>query len=248
VRAPARRAARVALPFVALALGACSVIGRLDAPATQGPMAPAPVATPGTSAPAPAARRTAPAAPVDPAVQQAFDQARRAMAAGHADQAERLFRTLAQAHPDLAGPHANLGVLARQAGHLDQSVSELEQAAQLNPGEPSIYNELGISYRAHGQFQKAQAAYGQALALDPQNAPAVLNLGILYDLYLGDDAKALAQYQRYLALSPGGDATVTKWVAEIEHRRPAKAGAANAGTTATATAAAAATPPAKGKP
>jgi tetratricopeptide (TPR) repeat protein len=233
------RFARAATPLLAVLLGACSMIGRLDAPSTEAPMAPAPVATPGTSSPAPVvAKAAAPAAPVDPAVQQAFDQARRAMAAGHADQAERAFKALAQAHPDLAGPHANLGVLARQGGHLDQSVAELEEAVRLNPREPSIYNELGISYRQQGQFDKARAAYEQALALDPQNAPAALNLGILYDLYLGDDAKALAQYQRYLALSPGGDATVTKWVAEIEHRKPAK----------TATANAAANPPAKGQP
>ena len=49
----------------------------------------------------------------------------------------------------------------------------------------------------------------------------MLNLGILHDLYLGDGARALALYDRYLALSPGGDATVSKWVADLRRRKPA---------------------------
>jgi tetratricopeptide (TPR) repeat protein len=158
--------------------------------------------------------------PVNPAAQRAFDDASRALRSGRVDEAERAYRALAQANPELGGPHANLGVIYRQAGKLKESVAELEQAVKLSPQQPIYLNQLGVAYRQQGQFAKARDAYQRAIALDPGYAAAVLNLGILYDLYLGDTQRALEQYARYLSLVPNGDATVTKWVADLKNRKP----------------------------
>ena len=46
-----------------------------------------------------------------------------------------------------------------------------------------------------------------------------LHLGILLDLYLRDAAAALEHYDRYLALTQGGDAAVTRWVADLKNRK-----------------------------
>ena len=59
--------------------------------------------------------------PVNPATQRAFDDASRALRSGRVDEAERAYRALAQANPELGGPHANLGVIYRQAGKVDRS-------------------------------------------------------------------------------------------------------------------------------
>ena len=104
---------------------------------------------------------------------------------------------------------------------LAESARELERAAELNPKQPLYRNQLGIAYRQLGQFTKAREAYDAAIALDARYASPVLNLGILNDLYLGDGKRALELYDRYLALSPGGDAAVVKWVAELKNRKPA---------------------------
>ena len=175
----------------------------------------------GAAAPAPA--RAAPPVydtPVNPATQRAFDDASRALRSGRVDEAERAYKALAQANPELGGPHANLGVIYRQSGKVNESVAELEQATKLSPRQPLYLNQLGIAYRQQGQFAKARDAYQRALALDPGYAAALLNLGILYDLYLGDTARALELYGRYLAVMPNGDATVTKWVADLKNRKP----------------------------
>ena len=82
-------------------------------------------------------------------------------------------------------------------------------------------DQLGVSYRHKGEFQKARNAYEQAIALDDNYADAHLNLGVLLDLYVGDGALALAHYERYLMLSPTGDAAVGKWVADLRNRKPA---------------------------
>ena len=161
--------------------------------------------------------------PIAPATQRAYDDALALMRAGHPADAERGFRALTQSDPDLAGPHANLGLLARQAGRLPEAVSELEKATTLAPGLAIAWNQLGLAYRQSGEFTKARDAYDHALAIDPNYATAVLNLGVLDDLYLGDGARALELYTRYLALTPAGDPVVTKWVADVKNRKPAGA-------------------------
>ena len=176
----------------------------------------APVASPVAATPKPEPEIT-----VSTSVQRAYDDARKALRAGRVDEAERGFRALTQSNPELGGPHANLGLLHRHAGKLPEAAAEFELAVKANPNQPIYLNELGISYRQIGQFAKAREAYEKAIALDPNYASAHLNLGILLDLYLWDGPHALEQYARYLALSPAGDATVTKWVADLKNRKPA---------------------------
>ena len=139
-------------------------------------------------------------APVEPALaQRAFDDASRALRSGRTEEAERAYRALANANPELGGPHANLGLIYRQAGKLAEASNEFETAVRLSPRQPLYLNQLGITYRQKGEFAKARDAYQKALALDPGYAGATLNLGILFDLYLGDPQRALDLYGRYLA-------------------------------------------------
>ncbi len=179
--------------------------------------------TPAAAAQAPAARPAPPVyeAPVNPLAQRAFDDASRALRSGRTEEAERAYRAIANANPELGGPHANLGLIYRQAGKLPEAVSEFETAVRLSPRQPVYLNQLGITYRQKGDFAKARDAYQKALALDPGYTGATLNLGILFDLYLGDPQRALELYGRYLSLAPNGDPAVSKWVADLKNRKAA---------------------------
>ena len=163
-------------------------------------------------------KRAEPEVPVDPRAQAAYDTARRAMRAGRNDEAERQLKTLAQSNPELGGVHANLGLIYRQAGKLPEAAAALEKAVQVNPDQAVFHNHLGIIYRQQGQFNKARDEYDKAIALDATYASPVLNLGILNDLYLQDRKRALVLYDQYLAIA-GGDAAVTKWVADLKNRK-----------------------------
>ena len=172
----------------------------------------------GAAASAPA--KAEPEAPVDAKAQRAYDDARRALQRGRVEEAERGFRSLAASNPELGGPHANLGLILRQSGKLPEAAAEFELAVRANPRQALYFNQLGVTYRQQGQFAKAREAYERAIALDPRYAAAHLNLGILYDLYLSDGKRALERYDSYLALTPGGDPLVTKWIADLKNRKP----------------------------
>jgi tetratricopeptide (TPR) repeat protein len=226
----------LALPAVVAALSGCAsmsdqlaavrqVGGSSDSQPAQsettrpGPTAAEPAAANAASSPIVVPPvQAAPEVPVDPRAQAAFDTARRAMRAGRNDEAERQLKALAQSNPELGGVHANLGLLYRQAGKLPESAAALEKAVQASPTQSVFHNQLGITYRRQGQFTKARDEYEKAIALDATYAAPVLNLGILNDLYLQDRKRALALYDQYLALS-GGDAAVTKWVADLKNRK-----------------------------
>jgi tetratricopeptide (TPR) repeat protein len=217
----------------ALALAAIAAAASGCATVREAPSAPKPAAVPAqaqASAPAPAATPAAPKKeeppPVDPAAVRAFDAARRALAAGHVAEAERGFTALTQSHPDLAGPHANLALIRRQAGKYAEAIADLERAVRLAPQRADLLNQLGVTYRMAGEFAKARATYERAIEVDPNYALAWLNLGILEDLYLWDRQRALALYERYLALAPAGDENVRKWVADLKNRMPQKSAVA----------------------
>ena len=213
-----------------VALSGCDTLGvhfrsanSDDAAAVPSPAA---SAAPAASAPASAAKpapKPVSTAPIPPATHRAYDAAVASLRANRVADAERGFRALAQSDPELAGPHANLGIILRQAGRLPEAVTELERATDLDAQQPVTWNQLGITYRQSGLFPKARDAYDRAIALDPNYATAVLNLGVLNDLYLGDSGRALELYTRYLALTPAGDAMVAKWVVDLKNRKPAAA-------------------------
>ena len=179
---------------------------------------PVPATAPATAVAAPAKAEAE--VVVSPSAQRAFDDARRLLAAGRSDEAERAFAALAKSNPELGGVHANLGLIQRQAGKTDAAVTQLERAVAASPQQPLYFNQLGIAYRQQGQFAKARGAYERAIELDASYAAPLLNLGILHDLYLGEPKRALELYETYLTLAPAPkDATVGKWVADLKNRK-----------------------------
>jgi Flp pilus assembly protein TadD len=170
--------------------------------------------------------RIEPEQPIPAATQRAFDDAVALQRAGRADEAERALKAIAAQRTDLAGVHANLGLIHRRAGRSEPAVAAFEAAVKANPREPRYFNQLGIAQREAGHFEHAREAYEQALALDPQYANAHMNLAILNDLYIGNTAVALAHYMRCIELTPADAAQLGKWVAELKTRKAAVAAVA----------------------
>lgn len=135
-------------------------------------------------------------------------------------------------YPGYAIPAIDLGLLDRRDGRLADSETALRQATQLDTASAVAWSELGVTLRLEGKFKDAQDAYQKAIAADPDYAPAYRNFGVLLDLYLGDAAAALPQFEHYQALTHEGK-PVSTWLADLRARTrtksaPAATGAAGA--------------------
>jgi tetratricopeptide (TPR) repeat protein len=219
-----RCTSRIALAVLAacLALAGCESLKL--APART--PAPSPAAKPAKAEPP--APKPAQIEPVASSESRAlYQQALGALAAGRYPEAERGLLAVARREPQLAGPHANLGILYGRTGRPAQALASLKEAIRLNPDRAAYYNEIGVVSRREGKFDDARRYYTKALDLDPNYAYAHLNIGILYDLYLQDTEKAMQHYRRYQELTPAEAGTVTKWIADLQQRdraRQAKGG------------------------
>ncbi len=86
------------------------------------------------------------------------------------------------------------------AGKPRQAVAKLQQAvAQHADGQ--LYTQIGLEYTKMGQYPEALEALATAQRLDPGFPLTYYNLGNIHSIQ-GDQAQAVADYQRVLALDP----------------------------------------------
>ena len=173
-------------------------------------------AVPGAEPPVPAVGPPGAAALAD--FQHATDLAN----AGRNTDAQLELEQFELRYPGYAIPAIDLGLLGRRAGNLAASEAALQRATQLDPDSAVAWSELGVTLRQEGKFTPAREAYSHAISADPNYAPAYRNLGVLLDVYLGDAAAALPQFERYRALTGEGK-PVDTWIADLRQRTGIKA-------------------------
>ena len=151
-----------------------------------------------------------------------YERAAALASAGKRDEAQLQLQQFELQYPGFAAPAIDLGLLARAQGQLKDSEAALRSATVLDPGNATAWSELGVTLRMEGRFPDAREAYDKALAADASYSPAHRNLGVLLDLYLGEPAMALPEFERYKELS-GEDKPVSSWIAELRARTGIKA-------------------------
>lgn len=152
------------------------------------------------------------------AAAKAYKQAIAHMNQQQWQQAQTVLLKMIQDYPQLSGPYANLGVIASHNEEWDEAVDYLETAIEKNPENVKALNQLGWVYRQKGDFAEAESQYLNAIQVDESYAPSYRNLGILYDIYMGNLAKASEQYQTYQALQDEPDRQVAGWIVDINRR------------------------------
>lgn len=149
---------------------------------------------------------------------QAYRQAVNLMQQGQLAQANQAFAQLTRAHPKLALAWFNLGLTRAKQQQTPAAIKALKHGLSLRPDNVQALNQLGIEYRRSGDFDSARQAYLKALKINPHAATAHYNLGILYDLYLRQPQKALAQYRAYQADASQPDKKTKLWIADLQRR------------------------------
>ncbi len=197
------RFSKAAVIGVTLALAACA-----SAPEP----APAPVVE--DAAAAEAAARAAAAE----AAQRLYAKAIATLKAGKTERASDLLREVGESAPDIPFVHTNLGLAYFKLERFELAEAAFTRALAQNSRDAVAHNHLGILERRNGRFEAALERYRSAIAIDRDYARAHLNLGILFDIYLQDLDKALAQYHKYQSLVPEQDKQVAGWILDIERR------------------------------
>jgi Flp pilus assembly protein TadD len=119
---------------------------------------------------------------------------------GDLDEALHYYRKAAEATPNLAELHYNVGLILARLGRNDEAVAAYRRATGLRPDLLPAQNNLAVVLQAMGRWEEAVEAYRRALALAP-SAELYRNLGIaLAGAGRRDDAVNL--YRQAIALRP----------------------------------------------
>jgi len=86
-----------------------------------------------------------------------------------------------------------------------KSVNAYSKALEIDSNRqdtPNVLTDQGVMYRKMGLFDKAVANFEKANQLDPKHLQSLYNLGVVYANDLKQIDKAIATWQRYVALDP----------------------------------------------
>lgn len=150
--------------------------------------------------------------------QQDYEAAIAALKKGDAKQAIELLTQVSREAPEKPFVFTNLGLAHLQLNDSEQAEAAFRQALEYDDRDAVAHNHLGILQRQQGLFSDARKSYQRAIDIDDDYAGAHLNLGILFDIYLQDLDKALAQYRKYQKLIGQEDKQVAGWMVDIERR------------------------------
>lgn len=86
-----------------------------------------------------------------------------------------------------------------------KSVNAYAKALEIDsnrPDTPNVLTDQGVMYRKMGLFDKAVANFQKANQLDPKHLQSLYNMGVVYANDLKQTDKAIAAWERYVALDP----------------------------------------------
>jgi len=117
---------------------------------------------------------------------------------------EELNRALA-IQPTYEEARRALGQTLADDGQIDAAVVELRKAIALRPNAFSAYSTLGFVFLGASRYREAADVLEEGVRVAPDNFSGYQQLGTAYQ-FLGDDAKALENYRKAIAIRPSAPA------------------------------------------
>ena len=138
------------------------------------------------------------------------------LGSGQLDKAHEALTEFTEDHPHLAGPWANLALIAIKRNKMGEAEKLLTKALERNPNLAQAYNLMAYIEKSRGNIIKARDLYIKAIELKENYALAHYNLALIYDIYMQDIPKAVAHYQKYMALNKTPDKKTAEWVEQLK--------------------------------
>lgn len=151
----------------------------------------------------------------DPVKSDLTVRAARALEAGDAVTAERLYRQAVATYPSEAPRYTDLGTCLFLQGKYNEARDAYGKALEIDTRSADAFHGLGCVGYKERRYQEALADLTQALELREGHGLTHRNLALVYD-QLREPAKARTHYERAAALDPAlaADPHVRKRLAE----------------------------------
>ncbi len=112
-------------------------------------------------------------------------------------------------NPNMAAAHANLGVVYYQQGNLTKAAQAFDAALRIDPDDPStLYLKAAVRIQENNMVE-AESLLIRARDLAPTMPEVYYGLGVLYKAK-GQNAEAIAAFEKFLELGPGQDPAATQ--------------------------------------
>jgi len=137
--------------------------------------------------------------------------------ARHFDEAERLYKRVAEADLGAYMAHVELANIYEAQNRLEDAVVERERAMAADIGDPSLELQAGLTYEYAGHYAQADTVLRQAIKDNPRETRTYYVLGLV-DIQLGHGDDAKRELDQFLALAPARYETMR---ADARRRRAA---------------------------
>ena len=133
--------------------------------------------------------------------------------------AKNIFLSLNDERPELAGPYANLAIIALKEDKPNEAFELVNKSLNKNPNLPQALNLLAYLEQIKGEIRSAEKNYKKAIENKPNYSLAHYNLALLYDIYLQDINRAIPHYERYMELINNEDKNTADWLEQIKRSK-----------------------------
>ena len=132
------------------------------------------------------------------------------------DAAKEIFQQLKSDRPELAGPYANLAIIALKNNEPEKALELVKLALTKNPNLAQALNLLAYLEQVSGKIKAAEKHFKEAIKNKNDYAIAHYNIALLYDVYLQDIESAIPHYERYMELINNEDKNTADWLEQIK--------------------------------
>jgi len=135
------------------------------------------------------------------------------------DAAREIFQQFKSDRPELAGPYANLAIIALKNNKPEKALELVKLALSKNPNLAHALNLLAYLEQVSGEIKLAEKHYKEAIKNKNDYAIAHYNIALLYDVYLQDIESAIPHYERYMELINNEDKNTADWLEQIKRTK-----------------------------
>lgn len=132
--------------------------------------------------------------------------------------AKEIFLQISNERPELAGPHANLAIIALKYKNPERALELVKIALNKNPKLAQALNLLAYLEQISGEILAAEKHYKEAIENKNDYAIAHYNLALLYDVYFQNIEKAIPHYEKYMKLINNEDKNTADWLEQIKRK------------------------------